>query len=52
MTEPVIAAQRLLAALVLGAGLGLWHGFLTPPRHRHPILADLLLVAAIFPTWL
>ena len=37
---PETALYRLLCGLVLGAALGLYYGFLRPPRTRHPALAD------------
>ena len=52
MTTPLVAAQRLGQALLLGGGLGLFYGFLRPFRRRHPYLGDLLFVPALFWAWL
>ncbi len=48
--SPSAAAGCFLWGLALGAGLGLWYGFLQPMRHR--FLGDLLFLAGVFPVWL
>ena len=52
MTTPTIAALRFLQGLYLGAGLGLWYGFLRPLGRRRRTFADILFLAGVFPTWL
>ncbi len=48
--SPSVAAGCFWWGLALGAGLGLWYGFLQPIRHR--FLGDLLFLTGVFPVWL
>jgi hypothetical protein len=52
MTDPAIAIRALLAALGMGAGLGIFYGFLRPLRPRLTALADFVFVAAALWAWL
>lgn len=52
MTAPAVAASRFGIALAMGAGLGLFYGFLRPLRPRLTHLADLIFVLASFYAWL
>lgn len=52
MTTPIVAAQRFLAALALGAALGLCYGVLAPLRRRHPHISDLLFLPVMGAVWL
>ena len=51
MNPPAIAAYRLLCAVLLGVGLGVFYGFLRPLRTRHRHIADLMFLLALYPTW-
>ena len=50
MTAPALAAQRFALSCLLGAGLGLYYGFLRPLRPRW--LGDGLFLPAAFWVWL
>ena len=52
MTVPEVAAQRLLAACLLGTALGLWYGFLRPLRPKYTALCDGAFAAALLLAWL
>ena len=52
MTAPGLAAWRFCVGLILGGGLGLFYGFLRPPRTKHPHLCDLVFVIAFFLLWI
>ena len=52
MTAPLIAARHLGSALLLGAGLGLFYGFLRPLRQRRTWLADSVFLTVFFWVWL
>ena len=52
MTEPVLAARRFLAGLLLGAVAGLWYDLLEPVRRRKAWLADLLFLPGLAWGWL
>lgn len=52
MTAPADAAQQLLAALALGAALGLIYGFLRPLRPRLTALADGVFVVCMAAAWI
>lgn len=52
MTGPAQDGYRLLCALLLGAGLGIFYGFLRPLRPRHTVLSDLLFLPAMGYAWL
>jgi hypothetical protein len=52
MNPPSVAAYRLLCALLLGIGLGVFYGFLRPLRRRHKHIADFLFILALFPAWI
>jgi len=52
MTAPAQAIRWFGAALALGAGLGLFYGFLRPLRKKRTAPADLLFSAALFYAWL
>ena len=52
MTEPTLAALRLAAALLTGAILGLFHGFLRPLRRLFPLFSDFLFVIAAIAGWI
>lgn len=52
MNAPEIAAQRFAMALLLGAGVGLYYGFLRPLRQKHPHFADLLFLPGLITAWL
>ena len=52
MTAPGLAAWRFFAGLILGGGLGLFYGFLRPPRTRHPHLCDLVFMVGFFLLWI
>ena len=51
MTAPAEAWRALGAALLLGAGLGLYYEALCPLRMKWTALADLLFTAALLPAW-
>ena len=48
MTAPAEAVRIFLLACLLGAGLGLYFGFLRPLSERHPCWADVLFVPVLF----
>ena len=52
MTDPAQEFLRVGWGLALGAGLGLWYGFLRPLRRRWDAPADLLFVAGALYAWL
>jgi hypothetical protein len=52
MTTPAVAAARFGMAAAVGAGLGLFYGFLRPLRRKSNWLADLIFVIAAFFGWL
>lgn len=52
MNGPLAAAICFAMALVLGAALGLFYGFLRPLRQKHPHIADLLFLPAMVYAWL
>ena len=52
MNDPRTAALQFLLAILLGAVLGLIHGFLGPVRRKNPHLADLLFLPALTIGWL
>ena len=52
MKSPELAARQFLMACLVGAGLGLFYGFLRPVRRKHPVPGDLLFLAAAFWGWL
>ena len=52
MTSPAVAALRFCQALLLGAGLGLYYGFLQPLRPKRSFLSDLLFLPVFFWAWL
>ena len=52
LNAPALAAQRFGAALLLGATLGIFYGFLRPLRPRFTWLSDTLFVLACFWAWL
>ena len=52
MTTPIYAFSRFAIALALGAGLGLFYGFLRPLRPRYTALSDLLFLAGLSYVWL
>jgi hypothetical protein len=52
MITPGVAARRLGIALLLGAALGLWYGFLRPARRRHPLPGDIAFIVVAFWVWL
>ena len=51
MTAPAIAAIRFCLAGAVGAGLGLFYGFLRPLRRKGNTLPDLIFVIAAFLGW-
>lgn len=51
MTHPAIAAQRFLAALAMGLGLGLCYGFLRPLKRVGNWLRDLLFLVCLMYAW-
>ena len=51
MTHPAISAQQLLAALLLGLGLGLCYGFLRPLKRIGNWLRDLLFRPCLLSFW-
>lgn len=52
MIAPGVAFQRFTIALALGAGLGLFYGFLRPIRPRHSHLSDLIFLFGVGWAWL
>jgi hypothetical protein len=52
MNSPLPAAIRFGWALLLGAALGLYYGFLRPLRRKHVHLADLLFFPGLFVAWM
>ncbi len=52
MNAPQIAARRFGMALLLGAAVGLYYGFLRPLRRRHPHIGDLLFAPGAITAWL
>lgn len=52
MTAPTQAGLRFLVGLALGAGLGLFYGFLRPLRQKRTAPADLLFIAVAFWVWI
>ena len=52
MNAPLTAAGRFAMALLLGAGLGLYYGFLRPLRRKHVHLADMLFLPGMVVAWL
>ena len=52
MNGPLPAAVRFACALLLGAAVGLYYGFLRPLRRAHVHLADLLFFPGLFAAWL
>ncbi len=49
---PAESIRHFSVAFVMGAGLGLYYGFLRPLRRRHPHLSDLVFLAGVFWAWL
>ena len=47
MIPPGQALRMFSAAFLMGVGLGVVYGFLTPLRPRHTVLADLLFLAGV-----
>ena len=52
MIPPSLAAAQFGTALLMGAGLGLLHSFLRPPRRRFTALADLIFGLALLGCWI
>jgi hypothetical protein len=52
VTAPGLAAWRFCAGLILGGGLGLFYGFLRPPRAKHPHLCDFVFMVGFFLLWI
>lgn len=52
MSTPAQDGYRLLAAVILGLGLGICYGFLRPLRPRHALLSDLLFLPIAGYAWL
>lgn len=52
MNTPATDIHRFLLGCLIGACLGVWYGALRPMRQKHPYLADLLFVPALFYGWL
>ena len=51
MTAPAVAAARFCGAAAVGAGLGLFYGFLRPLRQKSNWFADLIFMIATFFGW-
>lgn len=52
MTMPSETAWLFLLAMGIGAGVGLFYGFLRPLRPRFTTLCDLLLLPVVFYAWI
>ena len=52
MISPKTACLRFLIAVLMGAGLGLYYGFLRPLRPKHTHLSDLLFLPVAGWAWL
>ena len=52
MKTPIDALQHFAIALAIGAGLGVFYGFLRPLRRHHHWPADLIFIIGFFWGWL